>query len=172
MSNKVLFKPFIHEKLGPLSIDRTKDLNNAVTIAATKIEAATGQEHQTVLDIVLSLGGCVKQEDDGPVSKNTQPFINTSWQDFLEKKRAQSLEDATTLFQIKLDKVPEVDDLSSTQRIIEAGRSQIDKTDIQDVAARLFASLFYVKTDGTTEELSPTKFLISSKYNYKVIGLP
>jgi hypothetical protein len=61
MSNKALFKPFVHEKLGPLSLDRARDSNNAVAIAAEHIETTFGAKHLPFLNAVSSLGAGTAQ---------------------------------------------------------------------------------------------------------------
>ena len=163
MTNKVLFKPFVHPKLGPLTIDRTKDSNNAVSIATEEVEAYFGEDHEPMVDIVVSLGGCTTQEAFDSSAQKAEARDEGSWQELLERKRAQSLEAATTRVQLRLHEVPNFDDLSSITRIQSATRSFINPALVREIAGRLFASLFYVDSTTVVEEPADNGFLITSK---------
>jgi len=163
MANKALFKPFAHDRLGPLYVDRTIHSANAVAIAAERIEKAFAQETQPTIDIALSLGGCVKRSTKTSVQTSQDFDGDTSWQEFLESKRAQSLAAAITRLQIEMNEVPHVDELSAINRIQAMVKSHINPNEIRVVAARLFASLFYVDSDGTADEQPDGGYLIPSK---------
>jgi hypothetical protein len=163
MAINPFFKPFVHKRLGPLSLDRTRDSTDAVTIAAKEIESAFGDRDQHVVDVILSLGCCVEQHDTEMPEEMDEFLQGTYWRDLLEKEGIQHLGAPPTRFQFPQRQPPSFDDLGDIERIQKEARFLINSTKIRAVAARLFASLFYVETVSTARELSRNRFLINGK---------
>ncbi|OCK81310.1 hypothetical protein K432DRAFT_425035 [Lepidopterella palustris CBS 459.81] len=163
MAIKPLFKPFVHEKLGPLSLDRARDSVDTVAIAAKEIESAFGDRDQPVLDVVLSLCCCAEQDDATSLVDIAEFTEGTNWRDLLENDRTQSLGVTPTRFQIRLRRPPSFDDLASIDRIQKEVKFQINPMEIRGIAARLFAYLFYVETDNNAHEPSRDGILVQTQ---------
>jgi hypothetical protein len=147
MSNKALFKPFIHKTLGPLSLDHAIDSGNPLNTTIKEFEFDSDAEDQPRLDRALSLGCCVAQ----------------TWEDFLEERRTQAQQTIHRRFHVILDKVPNIDDISCIAHIQELVRKQIRVVEVQDAVARLFASLFYVEPDNSIAKPLDGRVLVLSK---------
>jgi hypothetical protein len=131
-----------------LSID-AKDSSSALSIAAEEIQTLYGEEHEPILDVLLSLG-CGEQTIS--TSLNTVKITeNSNWQDILGYERSQSLQEAMIRLQVDFPSLPSFDDLPSIHRIQGAVKSQIKPETVRDLAARLFTSLFYVEVDNSAQ---------------------
>jgi hypothetical protein len=147
MSNKTLFKPFVHATLGPLSLDHATDFGNPLETAVKYFDLSFDVEQQPRLDMLLSLGCCVAQ----------------TWEDYLKERPAQGQPNSYRRFHVISDNVPNIDDISCVRHIQTLVRDQIKVADVQDAAARLFASLFYVTPDNSIAEPLDNRVLVLSR---------
>jgi hypothetical protein len=116
MSNKALFRSFVHKTPGLLSLDHAIDSGNPLETAIKEFEFAFDAEHQPRLDTALSLGCCVAQ----------------TWEDFLKERRAQAQQTVYRRFHVISDKVPYIDDTSCIGHIQELVREQIRVLEVHD----------------------------------------
>jgi hypothetical protein len=144
MSNKALFKPFVHKRYGTFSIDRATESANPLATAIKEFESSSSVGYQPRFDTILSLGCCVAQT----VQENQ------------EERRAQSQRTVYTRFHVLTNEMPKVDDISCIGSVQELVRRQISVAEVQDVVARLFANLFYIEPNDSVAELSDSKTLV------------
>jgi hypothetical protein len=150
MSIKALFKPFIHEKYGSFSVDRTKESGNPLAAAIKEFGPSSSMGYMPRFDTILSLGCCVAQ----------------TGQENREGRPVQSQQAAYTRFHVLANEVLKIDDISCIGSVQELVRQQISGAEVQDVVARLFANLFYVEANDSVAELSDRRTLVPGTWNF------
>jgi hypothetical protein len=159
MSNKALFKAFIHQKLGPLSFNRARVSDNPILTAIDQIETASSNESRPHIDTILSLG-CLKQKSADSLQQDTEA---ATLNNILEKRLTKSQQSAYIRVDVEANQIPKVDDLKCIDRLQKHVQQKIRPEEVQEIAARLFASLFYVDINDNTAESVDNRTLVKSR---------
>ncbi|ORY05071.1 hypothetical protein BCR34DRAFT_572302 [Clohesyomyces aquaticus] len=157
MANVGLFKPFVDSHLGPLYQDSDVSSSNLVSIAEAECRAVYSCLQDEFPDLVLSLGCGRANDHDKPHA--TDPS-QVAWDEYIQSLPGHFPRSSFIRINPLLDKLPDFGDVTSITKLQQSVGTLISPIQITDLAAQLFATLFYVESRTSSYNTNNNELII------------